>query len=128
MQPGTYDIVLFSANNWQLHPDTITSGANTVSAVAGWNSTRTLRVYQPASLTVDVIDDVTLAPITTATVLIESQASGASATNPPGDYAFVDLIPDRFSVTVTAPATSATRSTLMSRDLVVVTARRPRSP
>ena len=103
VQPGTYDIVLFSANNWQLHPDTITSGANTVSAVAGWNSTRTLRVYQPASLTVDVIDDVTLAPITTATVLIESQASGASVTNPPGDYAFVYLIPDRFSVTVTAP-------------------------
>ena len=100
--PGTYDIVLFNANNWVLHPETIATGADTVEAIGGWNSTRTIRVYQPASLTITV-EDGTGVPIGNATVSVESQASGSVTTNVAGDYQFDDLIPDRYTVTANAP-------------------------
>lgn len=100
--PGVYDIVLFTPNNWVMHPDTVASGADEVTATAGWNSTRTIRVYQPATLSLTVVDDVGTA-IADATVTVQSQASGSNETHPAGDYVFTDLIPDRFTVTASAP-------------------------
>jgi type II secretory pathway pseudopilin PulG len=100
--PGPYEIVLFTPNNWQLHPDTVATGANTVEAIGGWNSTRTIRVYQPASLSLDIEDELGAA-ITNATVQIVSQSSGSTIANLEGDYVFADLIPDRYTVTANAP-------------------------
>lgn len=99
--PGTYDIALFSPNNWHMHPETVASGADSVEAIGGWNSTRTIRVYQPASLTVTV-EDATGVPISNATVTIENQASGTIVANAQGDYQFDDLVPDRYTVTANA--------------------------
>ncbi len=100
--PGTYTIDLFDARGWQLHPDTIATGANTVDAVGGWNAQRTIRVYRPASLTVTVLDD-TGVPIPDATITITDMADGRTTTNTTGDYVFTDLVPDRYSVNGSAP-------------------------
>jgi len=99
--PGNYEIVLFTANNWQFHPETVATGANFVTATGGWNSTRTVRVYQPATLTLTV-EDTSGGSIATAVVTIEGQGEGAIVTNPEGDYVFSDLVPDRFTVTANA--------------------------
>ena len=99
---GSYTIEFFDANGWSMHPETISSGANEVDAVAGWNATRTIRIYEPVSLTVDVVDE-DGDPVPNATVTITDLADGRTVTNPAGDYVFTDLVPDRYAVTGTAP-------------------------
>ena len=101
--PGDYTVSLVTSHGWLIHPDTVASGATSVTAVTGTTTQRTIRVYQPVDLDVTVIDDATGQPIANATVTATDQSYGSSSTNPAGDYSFVDLVPDHYVVGATAP-------------------------
>ncbi len=102
VDPGSYEIRLFGAGGWLLHPETVASGADHVDATDGWASDRTIRIYRPASLTVEVTDLATGAPITDATLTAEALTTGEEITNLPGDYSFDGLVPDRYLVSASA--------------------------
>lgn len=95
---GAYTISLLTSDGWLIHPETIASGSTSVNAVAGVNSLRTIRVYQPVALDVIVLDDDTGLPITNAVVSATDQAYGPPITNPAGAYSFTGLVPDRYTV------------------------------
>lgn len=99
---GSYDTTLFADFGWQIHPDSIASGATTVEATAGLSNGTVVMLYQPASLTVTV-EEADGTPIPTATVTLEALADGSTVTNPSGDYAFDDLVPGPFAVRAVAP-------------------------
>ena len=99
---GSYSISLVTSNGWLIHPETVASGADSVTATAGVASSRTIRVYQPVTLDVVVLDDVTGLPITTAVVTATDLAYGPPTTNSAGDYSFTGLIPDRYGIDVVA--------------------------
>lgn len=102
VDPGGYTIGLVPSSGWTIHPESIDSGATSVTAVEGTNVQRTVRVYQPVSLDVDVIDDATGLPISTATLTATNQAYGPPISNGSGDYSFNGLIPDRYTVDAVA--------------------------
>jgi len=99
---GTYEIRLWGSTGWLLHPETVASGANFVDAADGWATDRTIRIYRPASLTVDVTDADTGLPVTDAVLVAEGSTTGEIVTNPPGEYAFEGLVPDHYVVSATA--------------------------
>ncbi len=99
---GTYTIGLATTHGWLIHPESIATGATSVDAVPGVAATRTIRVYQPVALEVEVLDDTTGLPITDAVITVDNLAYGGPITNPAGDYAFPGLVPDRHAVTAAA--------------------------
>jgi hypothetical protein len=102
IEAGTYQIELFDPGGWLLHPETVASGDDMVDATEGWATERIVRIYRPASLSVDVTDAATGDPIDDASVTIEALTVGGTVGNAPGDYQFDDLVPDRYQVTVSA--------------------------
>ncbi len=99
---GTYTIGLVTSRGWTIHPDSIDSGATSVTAVLGTKSQRTIRVYQPVSLDVVVLDDDTGLPITDAVLTATDLAYGPPISNPAGDYSFTGLVPDRYEIAAIA--------------------------
>lgn len=99
---GAYSIGLVTTDGWLLHPETIDSGADTVTATLGVAAQRTIRVYQPVILDLVVLDDTTSLPVTTAVATVTNQAYGPPVTNPAGGYSFTGLVPDRYTVAVVA--------------------------
>jgi hypothetical protein len=95
---GTYDISLATPHGWMIHPDSIDSGATSVTAVLGTAAQRTIRVYQPASLDVVVLENDTGLPIPDAVLTATDLAYGPPVTNPAGDYSFTGLVPDRYQI------------------------------
>jgi hypothetical protein len=95
---GTYTISLVTSRGWTVHPNSIDSGATNVTAVLGTSSQRTIRVYQPVSLDVVVLDDETGLPITNAVLTATDLAYGPPIANSVGDYSFPGLVPDRYRV------------------------------
>ena len=70
--------------------------------VLGTKSQRTIRVYQPVSVDVVVLDDDTGLPVTNALLTATDLAYGPPITNPAGDYSFTDLVPDRYEINAVA--------------------------
>jgi hypothetical protein len=103
IRPGDYAISLVTSRGWLLHPESVASGATDVTAAVGVNAQRAIRVYQPVSLDVSVVDDVTGLPIGDAVVTAANQIYGPPITNAAGDYNFDDLVPDPYRVEATAP-------------------------
>jgi type II secretory pathway pseudopilin PulG len=99
---GTYEIRLFDAGGWLLDPESVSSGDTEVEATEGWASERTIRIYRPASLTVEVTDAATGNALDGATLTLEGLTTGDTVTNAPGDYQFDDLVPDRYQITASA--------------------------
>jgi len=99
---GGYSISLVTSDGWLLHPETVASGADNVTATLGVASARTIRVYQPVGLNVVVLDDATGLPVTNAVVTATDLAYGPPVTNAPGDYSFSGLVPDRYGVDAVA--------------------------
>ncbi len=99
---GTYDISLVTSHGWMIHPDSIDSGATSVTATLGTASQRTIRIYQPVALDVVVLDDDTGSPITDAVLTATDLAYGPPTSNSPGDYSFTGLVPDRYRVDAVA--------------------------
>ncbi|MFC2177400.1 carboxypeptidase regulatory-like domain-containing protein [Actinomycetota bacterium] len=95
---GTYAVSLVTSRGWLVHPDSIDSGATGVDAVLGTKTQRTIRIFQPVSLDVVVLDDDTGLPITNAVLAATDLAYGPPTTNSAGDYSFTGLVPDRYSV------------------------------
>ncbi len=104
---GSYSISLVTSDGWLLHPETVASGSDSVTATQGVASSRTIRIYQPVSLDVVVLDDTTGLPIDTATVTATDLAYGGPITNPIGDYSFTGLVPDRYGIDVAASGYSS---------------------
>ncbi|MCP3974882.1 MAG: hypothetical protein GY720_10355 [bacterium] len=104
---GGYTISLLTSDGWLIHPETVASGSTSVTATAGVNALRTIRVYQPVSLDVVVLDDDTGLPITNAVVSATDQAYGPPITNAVGDYSFSGLVPDRYTVGAVASGYSS---------------------
>jgi type II secretory pathway pseudopilin PulG len=99
---GTYTIQTFGSTNWLIDPVSVSSGATSVDAIGGWNAKRTVRLYQPASLSMTVTDKDTGSPITNAVLTLVDQSSGWTYTGSPGEYSFSDLVPDLYRVTAAA--------------------------
>lgn len=99
---GNYAVSLVTTAGWLLHPETVDTGADNVTATQGVAAQRTIRVYQPVSLDVVVLDDTTGLPVLNAVVTATDLAYGSPVTNPMGDYSFSGLVPDRYGVDVTA--------------------------
>jgi len=99
---GSYTVSLVTSAGWLIHPESVDSGATSVTAVQGVASQRTVRVYQPVSLDVVVLDDDTGLSITNAALTATDLAYGPPIVNGAGDYTFDDLVPDRYSVDATA--------------------------
>ena len=95
---GTYMISLVTSHGWMIHPDSVDSGATSVTAAAGTSAQRTIRVYQPVALDVVVVDDDTGSPITNAVLTATDLAYGPPTSNPAGDYSFTGLVPDRYRI------------------------------
>ncbi|GBE24331.1 hypothetical protein BMS3Bbin02_00602 [bacterium BMS3Bbin02] len=105
---GTYTIQTFGSTDWLIDPVSISSGATFVDAIGGWNAKRTVRLYQPASLTMTVNDQDTGLPITNASLTLLDLSSGWTYTGSPGEYSFSDLVPDLYRVTASASGYATT--------------------
>ncbi|VAW03210.1 hypothetical protein MNBD_ACTINO02-3084 [hydrothermal vent metagenome] len=111
---GTYTIQTFGSTDWLVDPVSISSGATSVDAIGGWNAKRTVRLYQPTSLTMTVTDKDTGLPITNAVLTVLNVSSGWSYTGSPGEYGFSDLVPDLYRVTA---ATSGYATSFVDLDV-----------
>ncbi len=102
VDPGSYEIRLLDPAGWLLHPETVASGDNEVDATDGWAAERTIRIYRPASLTVEVTDLATGAAVDDASLTVEGLTTGDVVSNDPGDYQFDGLVPDRYLISASA--------------------------
>jgi len=107
IEAGNYTISLVTTDGWLIHPETIDSGATSVTATPGVAAHRTIRVYQPVALEVIVLDDETDLPITNASLTATNLAYGSPIVNSAGDYSFPGLVPDRYSVDAIASGYSS---------------------
>jgi prepilin-type N-terminal cleavage/methylation domain-containing protein len=115
MDEGTWEICLFGGSSceedgsgWFIHPDTLSGNDNEVDAVLGVTATRTIRVYQPASLELSLFDLPTGDPLTPTSITLTPSSGGSPVVFGPSEISgsvntFNDLVPGRYDVSAGAP-------------------------
>ncbi len=99
---GNYTIELQVAGGWVILPDDVLSGATSITAIAGATADSLVRVYQPASLDVTVVDAETGDQVTDPSIVLTRIDSGIQTAPGAGVTRITDLVPDIYDVTVSA--------------------------
>jgi hypothetical protein len=101
--PATYTVLIDSANGWIIHPDDVLAGLDQLVAVAGSTVETTLRVFRPATFELTVLDSVSHAPVTDASLTLTNLDLLTATAYAPGEYTINNLMPETYGVLVTAP-------------------------